>query len=51
MVLVLWLIAAILVVLGIIKLLGGSILFGLLLIILGFGIGPGGWTIYNRGRA
>ncbi len=47
---VLWLIAAILVIVGIVVLLQGSIIFGILLIIAGCLVGPGGYSIF-RGRS
>jgi hypothetical protein len=47
---VLWLIAAILVIAGIVVLLNGSIIFGILLIIAGCLVGPGGYSIF-RGRS
>ena len=48
---VLWLIAAILVIAGIVVLLQGSIIFGILLIIAGCLVGPGGYSIFNSRRA
>ncbi len=47
---VLWLIAAVLVIAGIVVLLQGSIIFGILLIIAGCLVGPGGYSIF-RGRS
>jgi hypothetical protein len=47
---ILWLIAAILVIAGIVVLLNGSIIFGILLIIAGCLVGPGGYSIF-RGRS
>jgi len=44
----LWLAAVVLVVLGIITLLTGNILFGLLLIVVGLLVGPGGVSLYGR---
>jgi hypothetical protein len=48
--LILWIIAAILVIAGIVVLLQGSIIFGILLIIAGCLVGPGGYSIF-RGRS
>jgi hypothetical protein len=45
---VLWVIAAILVVVGIVQILQGQILFGILLIVLGCLVGPGGYSLFNR---
>jgi hypothetical protein len=42
---ILWIIAAILVIVGIVQLLQGQILFGVLLIIVGCLVGPGGYSI------
>lgn len=45
---ILWLIAAILVIAGIVTLINGSIILGIVLIIVGFAVGPGGWSIFKR---
>jgi uncharacterized protein YqgC (DUF456 family) len=50
MALVLWLIAAVLVIVGIVQLFSGNIIAGVLLIILGCLVGPGGYSIF-RGRS
>jgi hypothetical protein len=48
---ILWLIAVILVIVGIVQLIQGQIILGLVLIILGFLVGPGGFSIFRgRGR-
>ena len=44
----LWLAAVVLVVLGIITLISGNLLFGLLLIVVGLLVGPGGVSLYGR---
>ncbi|MCW2787912.1 MAG: hypothetical protein JWQ91_523 [Aeromicrobium sp.] len=44
----LWIIAVALVIYGIITLFNGSVLLGVLLIIVGLAVGPGGWSIFNR---
>ncbi len=37
---------------GVINLFQGQILFGVLLLVLGFAVGPGGWSVFrNRDRA
>ena len=46
----LWLAAVVLVVLGVITLITGNILSGLLLIVVGLLIGPGGVSIYGGRR-
>lgn len=45
---VLWLIAAVLVVVGIVQLIQGQIIFGIVLIIAGCLVGPGGYSIFQR---
>lgn len=47
---ILWLIAAVLVIVGIVQLLQGQIILGIVLIIVGCLVGPGGYSI-TRGRA
>jgi hypothetical protein len=49
--LILWIIAAILVIAGIVVLLQGSIIFGIVLIVLGCLVGPGGYSIFNSRSA
>ena len=44
----LWLAAVVLVVAGLVQLLQGQILFGVILIIAGFLVGPGGYSIFDR---
>ena len=43
----LWIIAVALVIFGIITLINGSVLLGIVLIIVGLAVGPGGWSIFN----
>jgi hypothetical protein len=45
---ILWLIAVVLVIWGIITLVRGGVLMGILLIIVGLAVGPGGYTIFQR---
>jgi hypothetical protein len=47
MLFILWLIAVVLVISGIVTIVRGSVLFGVLLIILGLLVGPGGVSIFN----
>ena len=47
MALVLWIIAAILAIVGIVQLLQGQIIFGIVLIVLGCLVGPGGYSIFG----
>lgn len=41
----LWIIAVVLVVVGVVQLLQGQVIFGALLILAGFVVGPGGYSI------
>ena len=47
---VLWVIAAILVVIGIVQLLQGQVILAIILFIAAAAVGPGGWSIF-RNRA
>ena len=47
MALVLWIIAAVLVIAGIVSLIRGAVLYGVLLIVLGLLVGPGGVSIFT----
>jgi hypothetical protein len=47
----LWIVAAILVVVGIVQLVQGQILFGVALIVLGLLVGPGGMSIFSPRRS
>jgi len=44
----LWIVAVILVIAGIIVLFGGHIIWGIILIIVGLAVGPGGWSVIKR---
>ncbi len=50
MALLLWIAAVILVVSGIVSLISGQILWGVVLIVVGLAVGPGGWSIFNRSK-
>jgi hypothetical protein len=43
----LWILAAILVIVGIVQLLQGQIILGIVLIVLGCLVGPGGYSIFR----
>ena len=47
MLFLLWLLAVILVVAGIFQLFKGEMLWGIVLIIIGFAVGPGGYSIFR----
>jgi hypothetical protein len=42
-----WLLAVILVVVGVVQLLQGQILLGIVLIVIGLGVGPGGFSFFK----
>jgi hypothetical protein len=44
----LWLIAAVLVVVGVVQLFQGQIIFGIVLIVAACLVGPGGYSVFNR---
>ena len=44
----LWILAVILVVFGVVQLLQGQILLGVVCIVVGLVIGPGGYSIFNK---
>jgi hypothetical protein len=46
----LWIVAAILVIVGIVQLIQGQIILGIVLIVVGLIVGPGGYSIF-RSRA
>lgn len=46
----LWILAVILVVFGVLNLIQGQILLGLVLLLVGLAIGPGGYSIFNSRR-
>jgi len=48
---VLWIIAAILVIVGIVQLIQGQIILGIVLIVLGCLVGPGGYSLFRSRRA
>lgn len=48
---ILWLVAVILVIVGVVQLIQGQIIFGIILIIVGLAVGPGGFSIFNRRNA
>jgi hypothetical protein len=50
MALILWLIAVVVAVIGVVQLLQGQILLGIILLIVAAAVGPGGWSIF-RGRS
>ena len=47
MIFILWIIAVILVVAGIVSIVRGGLLWGIVLIVLGLVVGPGGYSIFK----
>jgi uncharacterized protein YqgC (DUF456 family) len=47
MMFLLWILAVILVIAGIVSLFRGQLLWGIVLIIVGFAVGPGGYSIFK----
>jgi len=45
---ILWVIAAILVIAGIVQLLQGQVIFGIVLVVVGLLVGPGGVSVFNK---
>ncbi len=45
---VLWIIAAIIAVVGIVQLVQGQILFGIVLLVVACLVGPGGYSVFSR---
>lgn len=50
MALILWLIAVVIAIIGVVQLFQGQILLGIILLIVASAVGPGGWSIF-RGRS
>ncbi|MEA2702983.1 MAG: hypothetical protein QOD63_928 [Actinomycetota bacterium] len=46
--LILWIIAAILVIVGIVQLFQGQIILAFVLFVVEAAVGPGGWSVFNR---
>ncbi len=44
----LWILAVILVIAGIVTLFKGSLILGIVLIVVGFAVGPGGWSVLKK---
>lgn len=45
---ILWLIAAVLVIAGVVQLIQGQLMFGIALIVVGALVGPGGISVFSR---
>ncbi|WP_332662926.1 GPGG-motif small membrane protein [Aeromicrobium sp.] len=44
---ILWIIAVIIAIYGILRLVRGDILWGIILLVVAAAVGPGGWTVFN----
>jgi hypothetical protein len=47
---VLWILAAVLAIVGVVQLVQGQILLGVVLVVAAFLVGPGGYSIFNNRR-
>jgi hypothetical protein len=47
----LWILAVICAIGGVVQILQGQVIFGIVLLIVAAAIGPGGWSVFNRRRA
>lgn len=45
----LWVIAVIIAIIGVVQLFQGQIILGIVLLVVAAAVGPGGWTVFNRG--
>jgi hypothetical protein len=45
---VLWVIAVIIAIVGIVQILQGQLILGIILLIVAAAVGPGGWSVFNR---
>lgn len=48
---ILWIVAVILAIVGVIQLFQGQVLFGIILLIVAAGVGPGGWSFFKSKSA
>jgi len=47
MAVILWLIAVVLVIAGIVQFFQGQLILGIVLVIVGLAVGPGGWSVFR----
>lgn len=47
---VLWVLAVILAIVGIVQLLQGQIIFGIIVLVVAAAVGPGGWSVFRSRR-
>lgn len=45
---VLWVIAVIIAIVGLVQILQGQLILGIILLIVAAAVGPGGWSVFNR---
>lgn len=48
---ILWIASVVLIIVGVIQLIQGALLFGIVLLVIGLLIGPGGVSVYNGRRS
>lgn len=48
MAVLLWLVAVVLAIVGVIQLFQGQLVLGIVLLVAAAAVGPGGWSIFNR---
>lgn len=48
---VLWILAVIIAIIGVVQLLQGQIIFGIILLVVAAAVGPGGWSVIGNRRA
>ena len=44
----LWVIAVVIAIIGIVQLLQGQLILGIILLVVAAAVGPGGWSVFNR---
>jgi hypothetical protein len=47
---VLWILAVIIAIVGVVQLLQGQVIFGIILLVVAAAVGPGGWSVF-KGRS
>jgi hypothetical protein len=48
---ILWIVAVILAIVGVVQLFQGQVLFGIILLVVAAGVGPGGWSFFRKKSA
>ena len=47
---VLWIVAVVIAIIGIVQLIQGELIFGVILLVVAAAVGPGGWSVFNSRR-